>query len=44
MIFCDKFEETKCYMIVISHTCDMVKLYQLCYMNRLDVFYFIWEI
>ncbi len=27
MIFCDKFEETRCSMIVISHTCDRVNSY-----------------
>ncbi len=43
MIFCDK-RETKCYMIIISYTCDKIDSYQLCYMNRLEAFYFIWEI
>jgi hypothetical protein len=38
MIFCNKFEEIRCFMIVIPCTCDKVDLYQFCYMNRLEVY------
>ncbi len=41
MIFYIKFMETKCFMIVISYTCDKVNSYQFYYMNILEVFYFI---
>ncbi len=33
VIFCDKFVETRCSMIIISCTCDSVNSYQFCYMN-----------
>ncbi len=44
MISCNKFVGTRCFMIVISYVCDTVNSYQFCYMNRLEVFHFIWEI
>jgi hypothetical protein len=44
MIFYNKFAKTRCFMIVMSYTCDKVNSYQLCYMNKLEIFYFIWEI
>jgi hypothetical protein len=35
MIFCHKFMERRCLMIVISYTCDRVTLYQFHYMSSI---------
>jgi hypothetical protein len=34
MVFCHKFVERKCFMIVIFCTCDKVNLYQFYYMKK----------
>jgi hypothetical protein len=45
MVFCHKFAKRRCFIIVISCTCDKVLLYQFCYMKDYKFsILFIWDI